>query len=210
MYLQNGSISRRGRVERNLRADGFALGFVCRDKDRARKFAIGARAVGLFGAPFDVGQNDLADVLRRVKGVNVKALAHFARDAAEVLVDARDVDGNVGMVNCTGIEKRRHQCDLVKLAAEIHLAIALPRIPDRAHREDHFAQFRRGGFPRHRKPPFDVRLHLGAESENKAALGRQRQVPRDVREVCGRARKRHRDGRAEFDPRRVFRGDGER
>src|SRR5687767_11002610 len=92
------------------------------------------------------------------------------------------------------IEKRRHQRDLVILAAVVQLRPVLPAVPKCADDLDLFAQLAcdRIG-PRLPKPPLDMRSHLRAESENESSIGLCGEIPGGIGDIRRRTREGNRD-----------------
>src|SRR5712691_11892211 len=119
----------------------------------------------------DGGLDVLAKVLRAVERVDVQAVAHLARDPAHVLVHARDVHGDLRVLDRSGVEERRHQVEAVELPLEVELGPVLPGIPNGPERLDDLAHLRPGRLELHREAPLVVALHLRAEAEDEPAPG---------------------------------------
>jgi hypothetical protein len=82
------------------------------------------------------------------------------------------------------VEERRHQRQLVILAAEIQRLVGLPGMPQRPDRLDLFAQLAHYGFrPGHAETALDMGFDLGAQPQDKTALGSLGQVPGQVSQV---------------------------
>ncbi len=92
-----------------------------------------------------------------------------------------------------GVEERGHQRVPVELAAEVELRAVVPARPDRPDREHELTHALDRVRPRHREPLLDVRLDLRAESEPEAAVRRELEVVRDLRQVHRVARERNRN-----------------
>src|SRR3990170_8790610 len=114
--------------------------------------------------------DELPEVLRTVEGVDVKAVADFAGDPADVLVDAGDIDRDLRVLDGPGIEEGGHQVEAVELPPEVELGPVLPAVPDRAERQDHLADPRPRRLPLHGEAPLVVALDLGAEPQDEAAV----------------------------------------
>ncbi len=136
----------------------------------------------------------------------MKALAHFARQLGKPCVHTCNINWDIRILDCTRIKERRHQCDLVMLAAEVQLCAVLPRIPKCADDLDLLAQFPRHRLrPRNAEAPLNMRLHLSAQPQNESTAGLCRQVPCGVGKVGGGTRKRHGNGGAKVHAGRMFR-----
>ena len=171
---------------------------------------VGARPTGGAEALVDGGLHVLAQILRAVERVHVQAVADLPRDPAHVLVHAGDEDGDLRMRDRSGVEERRHQIEAIELALEGQLGPVLPAVPDVPEGQDDLAHLRSGRLELHREAALVVPLYLRAQAQHEAAIGGVLQIPCDVGEDHRASRKRHRDRRAEPDPRRDARGDSQR
>src|SRR5580700_1985496 len=114
-------------------------------------------------------QHVVREVLGRVEGMRMETIACLARQPQDVLIESRDVDGNVGPVVMRRSEERRHQGEVVILALELELGAALvPAFENRAQGIYILAQARYRRFPLGAVAPLDVAFDLGAEPEDEA------------------------------------------
>ncbi len=147
--------------------------------------------------------------------MRVETFTQFACQFGKSYVDASDVDGHVcspllkergrGRGQGRGLKERRHERDLVILAAIVQLCPILPAIPKGAYDFDLLAQFtgHRVG-PGHAKSPLDVRFDLRAKSQDESSARLGGEVPGGVCQIGRRTRKGNRDSRPEFETRRMF------
>ena len=168
---------------------------------------LGSRASGFLEALLEIRQCDLIDISARHDSVQAHSVANFARDLQHPLLDRRDRDRNVRMLLRRRRKVRRHQRQVVMLAAEIQRLARLPRLPARAHRTDVIFHPLRRLRPRHPEAPHHMALDLRADPKHQAATAHALEIPRGV---SGRDRtlgERERDPGAELDLRRLHRGD---
>ena len=143
--------------------------------------------------------------------VNVHAVAQVACQREHLLVDGRNVDRRVRIVEWRLGKEGRHQPQRVELTAVVERRPAgAPARPHFAHGFDCLPQLAHRLLPAHAKAQHDVRLDLRAQPQQEAPLAVALQVPRQVRQRCGRAGKGHGNGRAQRDALRVFGGQCQR
>src|SRR5437867_3756269 len=213
---EHGLVGAGGRIEGDLLLHRLLLRGQLRfriadDDERGRDVReVGARAPGLGHALLDRRPHDLAQVLRAVERVHVQAVADLAGDPAHGRIDAGDVHGHARMLDGPGVEERRHEIEAEEPTLEAQLGPVLPGLPDRPHGQDDLAHLRRRRLELHREAPLVVALDLRAQPEDESPARRLREIPRDVGADHRAARKRDGDRRAELDPGRHGRGDGER
>src|SRR5207248_9621991 len=111
----------------------------------------------------------LAQVSGRVEGMHMEAVANLPRHAAHILVDASDEDRDVRVVDGSGIEKWRHQVEVIEFALEVERRSLLPGFPDGTKREDDLAQFWSRRLDLYRETPLIVRLHLRSQPEDESS-----------------------------------------
>jgi hypothetical protein len=139
--------------------------------------------------------------------MRAEAVGDLAGDLAEDRVDRREVDGDLRVLDRARVEERDHQAQPIALAAEVERLARLPGAPDGADRVHGLPHPRRGRRPAEAVATLDVPAHLRAETEREAAGGEALQRPGGERGHGGAARERHRDGRADAEPRRRLRGE---
>src|SRR5690242_2035438 len=101
-----------------------------------------ARSARCFESVIHSRVHEVAQILRRVKRMNVKPIANLSRHATHVRIHTRHIDRDLRMFNAPGIEERRHQTEVVKPTVESEWGSILPAIPDRAQREHYLPQLR--------------------------------------------------------------------
>src|SRR6267143_5299035 len=216
VHGQHGLVGARGGVEgdlllhRLLLLRDLRLGVADHHEARRHVGEVGARASGLCHALLDGRPHELAQVLRAVERVHVQAVADLAGHAAHRRVHARDEHGHARMLDGAGVEERRHEVEAEELALEVELRPVLPAVPDRAQGQDHLAHFLLGRLEVHREATLVVALHLRAEPEDEPPARGLGEVPGNMREDHGAARKRDGDRGTELDLRGDGGGDGER
>ncbi len=116
-----------------------------------------------------------------MKGVGEKAIRQLAGQACQAGVNPGNIDGDVRVADRTRIEERRHEGQLVVLAAEIKRLAGLPGMPEGPDSLDLLAQLADNRLgPGHAEAPLDVRLDLRPQTEDEAPFGGLRQVPGGV------------------------------
>ena len=150
-------------------------------------------------APLDRWFDALVDEAGRADRVEANAVGDLAGDGAHVGADRRDVDGDVGVLDRTGIEQRHHQAEVVALALEPQRFAGLPGPPHRPDRADRVAHPRRRRVPLHPEPSPDMPSDLSAETEREPAAREVLQRPRRHRGDGRASRERHRHRRREPD-----------
>ena len=144
------------------------------------------------------GVNDLAEILRAVKGMDVDAVAELAGQTAHVRVDGREIDGNPRVLDRPRVEEGGHQVEAIRGAPEVERRAVLPALPDGPQGEHDLAQSRSRWLPADGETPLVVRLDLGAEAEGEPTPGGLLEVPGRVGQHHGAARERNGDGGAEL------------
>ena len=145
-----------------------------------------------------------------MEGVDMDALAEAAGQVEHLLVDGGHVDRRVG-IGERGLGKEGgHQAQGIVFAAVVERrAAGAPAGPHGAHRLNGLTHLAYGLVPAGTKAEHDVRLDLGAEAKNKAALAVALQIPGDVGQDGGRAREGDGDAGAQAEALGVFGGKGE-
>ena len=197
MQAHHPPVRGRAGVEGNLRAhEGFFI--LIRDHKSGQLQRRAAFALTFGNALVDGGQQHFTQIARRVEGVHQEAVGHLARQPGQAGVDARDVNGNVGVLDGAGVEERRHEGEFVVFAAEVEALAMLPCVPEGAHGQNLLPQFAHHGIrPRHAKAAGDVRLDLRSQAEDEASIRGCGQIPRGVGQVGGAAGKGNGDRGAE-------------
>src|SRR5215204_7216839 len=102
--------------------------------------------------------------------MHMEAVTQFACKPGQTSIHASNVNWNDRMLNGSGVEERRHQCELVILTAIVQLCAVLPAIPQYTDCLNLFTQFTRYRFrPRHTKSSFDVCFHLCAKPKDESS-----------------------------------------
>jgi hypothetical protein len=131
----------------------------------------------------------------------VEAVARFAGQTRQARVNAGNEDGDGGVLDRSRVEERRHEGELVVLAAEVEALAGLPAVPNGAYGLDLFAQLAGGAVgPGQAKAALDVGLDLGAQAEDEAPARLRRQVPGRVRQGQRAAGKGDGHGGAKLEP----------
>ncbi len=151
-----------------------------------------------FGQPgCQMGQRVLVKVFHGMDGMNMHSFAQFTGQPQHLFVHGRNVNGRVGVGDGAGIKKGGHQLEQEKLAFKIERFVMLPAIPQGmdglnglAHPLDRFVPF-------HAQPQHIVGFHLWPQTEDETAVAILRQVPGNVCQNSGGARKGDRYRRAQ-------------
>src|SRR5438067_2553936 len=130
--------------------------------------------------------------------MDVKAIRHLARGAADQRIDAGDPDRNPRMVARSAVEHRIHQGELVEATFVCRLLAGLEGMPNGSQATNVIGEARYRLVVRHRVAPLDVSAHLGTEPEIEPSGARLLHVPRGLSHRHGAARERHRDVGAEL------------
>ena len=75
----------------------------------------------------------VAQITDGVDRMRVEAVGALSGGAAHAFVHPGQIDGNVGVVDGTGVEERVHQRELVELTAIVRFGVVLEIVPDGAH-----------------------------------------------------------------------------
>src|SRR5690349_5536657 len=105
-----------------------------------------------------------------MKRMRMEALTELSCESCQTRVYPCDVNRDVWMFDRPGVEKWRHECDLIMLAALVEFRPILPAVPECADDLDLLAQF--SGYrlrPRLPEPALNVRLDLCAKPQDESS-----------------------------------------